>query len=75
MAMLNDHHKEHGWERLNGGRVPQLNFGACTGTKTEDLHRQLKGIGQPARDLEYHNFDKPQLAIMTLGGNDLDFGS
>lgn len=61
------------WGDLNGGSRPGLTFGACTGAETFDMiDHQLKQ-GDPDGGAQYTPIGKPQLAVMTIGGNDLGF--
>jgi hypothetical protein len=62
------------WEQYNGGVTPVLNFGACTGAKMQDLLDNQINLGDGTwRDVEYHDFGRPQIAVMTIGGNDVGF--
>ncbi|KAL2045470.1 hypothetical protein N7G274_001898 [Stereocaulon virgatum] len=47
-----------------------LNFGACSGNVIKDVHDKQLTDSAP---VDYNNFGKPQLAVMTVGGNDLGF--
>ena len=48
----------------------KLNFGACSGKKMKDVRdNQIKD--KPAQG--YVAFGKPQIAVMTIGGNDISF--
>lgn len=60
------------WDIFNGGQ-PSLVFGACSGAKMADLvTRQLKQ-GNPKTKSQYTSIGKPQIAVMTIGGNDANF--
>jgi hypothetical protein len=60
------------WPEFNGGKAPSLNFGACSGAKMQDMLNKQLNPG-PWKDFEYHNFGYPQLAVLTISGNDADF--
>ncbi|KAF4632520.1 hypothetical protein G7Y89_g5607 [Cudoniella acicularis] len=62
------------WEEFNGGVTPVINFGACTGAKMRDLVDRQLNLGDGTwRDVPYHDFGRPQLAVMTISGNDVGF--
>ncbi|KAL9634583.1 MAG: hypothetical protein Q9164_004009 [Protoblastenia rupestris] len=48
----------------------KLTFGACTGNEMTNVRDNQLTDSPP---VDYINFGKPQLAVVTLGGNDLDF--
>lgn len=48
----------------------RLNFGACSGAKMQDLLD--KQLSDKAHE-PYVDFGKPQLAVVTISGNDLNF--
>lgn len=48
----------------------KLNFGACSGNKMQDLLDNQLSDNAPKN---YVNFGNPQLAVVTITGNDLDF--
>ncbi|ERF76444.1 hypothetical protein EPUS_07324 [Endocarpon pusillum Z07020] len=50
----------------------KLNFGACSGNVMQDIRTKQLSDNAP---VDYQNFGKPQLAVITLGGNDLGFES
>ncbi|KAF2164368.1 hypothetical protein M409DRAFT_25247 [Zasmidium cellare ATCC 36951] len=55
-----------------GTNKPDIVFGACSGAKMQDLmDRQLKQ-GDPI-NVEYTPIGKPQIAVMTITGNDVNF--
>ena len=47
-----------------------LDFGACSGNVIQDVMNKQITDNAP---VDYNNFGKPQLAVMTIGGNDLGF--
>jgi len=58
------------WPGSPGDR--KLNFGACSGNLMQDVwHKQLTDHAP----VDYNNFGKPQLAVITIGGNNLGFES
>lgn len=67
-----------GWEFVNGdGDPPRFSFSAYTGDTTVELVSQQLAPGdwkQTNPDLPRHPFGKPQLAVVTIGGNDAKFG-
>lgn len=63
--------RDHGWQDWNSQTTPALNFGACSGDTTKELlSEQLK---QDDVELPYISVGKPQLIVMTIGGNDVGF--
>jgi hypothetical protein len=63
------------WEEFNDG-VPVLNFEACTGAKMQDVIDKQLNLGDGTwRDTPYHDFGRPQLAVLTISGNDVGFVS
>lgn len=63
-----------GWEEFNGGTYPDLNFGASTGALMKDMIDKQINLGDGTwRDLEYHDFGRPQLAVLSISGNDIGF--
>lgn len=69
---------EDNWSFVNGGaELPRFSFHAYTGDKTEDLVvQQLKhGQYKDDRNLPRNQpFGKPQIAVVTIGGNDAELG-
>ena len=67
-----------GWDFVNGdGDPPRFSFSAYTGDTTVELVSQQLAQGdwkQTNPDLPRHPFGKPQLAVVTIGGNDAKFG-
>jgi hypothetical protein len=59
--------------RLTGDpQSRKLNFGACSGNKIPDVRdKQLSDSPEQG----FVAFGKPQLAVMTIGGNDLGFST
>lgn len=63
------------WGDFNDGLTPKLTFGACSGHTTKNMiDNQLKQ-GNPDRDVEFIPVGQPQVAVMTIGGNDVGFGT
>lgn len=62
--------------QMNADRWPgdpaacKLNFGACSGNKMQDLLDNHLLDNSP---VDYENFGKSQLVVVTITGNDLDF--
>lgn len=62
------------WNEINGNHKPLLHHGACTRAKMDDLiDKQLKP-GEDNHNVHHRFFGKPQLAVLTIAGNDADFG-
>lgn len=61
------------WRDFNGGDLPSLIFGACSGAKMADLRAKQLEQGIPNPNLEYTNIGQPQLAVVTITGNDVGF--
>ena len=61
------------WLEMNGDTVPVLTFGACSGAKMDDLIQNQLKQGDPNANLEYTKIGKPQIAVLTISGNDLGF--
>lgn len=61
-----------GWQDFNGDQ-PTLTFGACNGAKTTDLIQKQLQQGNPNPNLPYPSIGKPQIAVVTIGGNDVGF--
>jgi lysophospholipase L1-like esterase len=59
------------------GRGRNLNFGSCTGALVQDIldHQLMQGPAFRAPLLaQYTPIGKPQVATLSAGGNDLEFG-
>lgn len=67
-----------GWDFVNGnGDPPRFSFSAYTGDTTIELVTQQLAQGdwkETNPDLPRHPFGKPQLATISIGGNDAKFG-
>lgn len=63
------------WSQFNGDTRPEVTFGACTGAKMDDVMQKQLNQGDPNPNLEYTNIGKPQIAVMTVSGNDAEFGA
>lgn len=65
------------WTDINDGNKPDLIFGACSGNIMKDVReKQLtQGRGHQVWDPNYDftPIDKPQIAVMTISGNDAKF--
>jgi hypothetical protein len=63
------------WNDINDGTKPHLNFGACTGDVMKDVREKQLVQGDRPRDIDhdYMPIDKPQIAVMTISGNDAGF--
>ncbi|GME29000.1 putative esterase family protein [Neofusicoccum parvum] len=62
------------WSQFNGDTHPVLTFGACTGHKMDDLVKNQLKQGDPNPNLEFTNIGKPQISVLTISGNDAEFG-
>ncbi|KAF2804963.1 SGNH hydrolase [Mytilinidion resinicola] len=60
------------WDSFNG-KKPALVFGACSGATMNDLIANQLQLGVPNASEAYTKIGKPQIAVMTIGGNDADF--
>ncbi|KAF2496003.1 SGNH hydrolase [Lophium mytilinum] len=60
------------WDSFNS-RTPDLVFGACSGAKMDDLVTKQLKPGIPNEAAQYTKIGKPQIAVMTIGGNDANF--
>lgn len=65
-------HDDDTWNDFNAGTKPTLNFGACSGATMDTLLRDQLDPGDP-RDVDFHKFGHPHLAILTITGNDAMF--
>lgn len=67
-----------GWDFVNGdGDPPRFSFSAYISNTTVELVSQQLAQGdwkQTNPDLPRHPFGKPQLAVVTIEGNDAKFG-
>ncbi|KAL9077076.1 MAG: hypothetical protein Q9157_003499, partial [Trypethelium eluteriae] len=69
-----------GWTDFNGN-LPGLTFGACSGAKMNNqgwgddngLNQNQLEQGDPNPNLEYTPIGQPQIAVMTITGNDVGF--
>jgi lysophospholipase L1-like esterase len=62
------------------GNQPILTFGACSGNVMKDVREKMLGQGPAkdtsklgSRDNPYTPIGKPQIAVMTISGNDMKF--
>lgn len=63
------------WNVINDNTKPKLTFGACSGEVMKDMREKQLKQGEPSdKDREYVPIGHPQLAVMTISGNDLLFG-
>ncbi|ORY03676.1 SGNH hydrolase-type esterase domain-containing protein [Clohesyomyces aquaticus] len=62
------------WKNMNEDSKPQLIFGACSGNVMSDVRDKQPKQGDPSgNEREYLPIGRPQLAVMTVSGNDLSF--
>jgi len=52
-----------------------LTFSACSGASTKDVMDFQLNQGTPDPNAKYTAIGKPQLATISVGGNNLDFGT
>lgn len=63
-----------GWKSFNDNAKPELIFGACSGNVMRDLREKQLKQGEPSdSDREQVPIGHPQLAMLTIGGNDVLF--
>jgi hypothetical protein len=53
--------------------LPSLTFGACSGAKMANITAQQLNQGDPDPNAQYPNIGKPQIAVLTITGNDVGF--
>ncbi|KAN0080639.1 hypothetical protein V8E54_003843 [Elaphomyces granulatus] len=53
--------------------LPKVTFGACSGATMDDLTYHQLSPGIPNPHLPFTNIGRPQIAIMTISGNDVGF--
>lgn len=59
------------WSDFNVNQ-PRLTFGACAGAKTFDVIGKQLRQGDP-QNVELTPIGKPQIGVMTVGGNNVEF--
>ena len=65
------------WNEINDGKRPDLTFGACSGNVMKDLREKQLQQGDPV-DTGKNMFTpigKPQIAVLTISGNDAEFSN
>ena len=62
------------WDEINDNRNPTLHHGACSGATMDLMVQHQLTPGEDFRRVPYLNFGKPQLVVLTISGNDADFG-
>lgn len=62
------------WNVINDNTKPKLTFGACSGSVMKDLREKQLKQGEPSdNDRAEVLIGHPQLAVLTISGNDLLF--
>jgi lysophospholipase L1-like esterase len=67
---LRDH---SGWKDLQNDGDRQNNYGACSGHVIDQIEKQQLSLGEP-KEGQFKAIGKPQLIVLTAGGNDFLFG-
>lgn len=62
------------WNEVNDGTKPKITSGSCSGAKMAQLRDEQLKQGDP-KDERTSPIGKPQLAVLTIGGNDVLFSS
>ncbi|KAH7074078.1 SGNH hydrolase-type esterase domain-containing protein [Paraphoma chrysanthemicola] len=63
------------WNDANDGHKPSLTFGACSGNLMKDLRERQLTQGEPidTTKADFTPIGKPQIAVLTISGNDAGF--